>query len=205
MAVGAQVATPPVSGPIPATSAAPMLREAGGSHFIVGHSEAPRPTTAKPPKRSQAKGPSAGGGPPMARGAGGPVAIICLGETLEEREAGRTLEVGARSLAASVPGLLPSAADTRDRYEAGLIVGPSAPRQRSRTTDDVADCLDDELPARRNCATTGTHSSTRARDSRHALRGSVKRPLRNAASKDLTQTNAGTLATDGTLCLAAPA
>ena len=71
-----------------------MIQDAGGSHAILGHSERRRDhgeTDAIICAQAEAA---------MARGL---VAIICVGETLDERDAGQTLDVVATQLADSVP------------------------------------------------------------------------------------------------------
>ncbi|QYK43018.1 MAG: triose-phosphate isomerase [Paracoccaceae bacterium] len=73
---------------------AAMLGDAGATHVIVGHSER-RTDHAESDATVQAKA--------TAALAAGLVAIICLGETLAEREAGRTLAVVAGQLAGSLP------------------------------------------------------------------------------------------------------
>jgi triosephosphate isomerase len=73
---------------------APMLRDAGCSHVILGHSE--RRTDHHESDalvRAKVK---------AARDAG-LTAILCVGETAQERDAGRTLEVVSRQLAGSLP------------------------------------------------------------------------------------------------------
>ncbi len=73
---------------------AEMLADAGASHVIVGHSERRtdhRETDAIVRAKAEA-----------ARRAG-LTAILCIGETLAEREAGTTLDVLARQLEGSVP------------------------------------------------------------------------------------------------------
>jgi triosephosphate isomerase len=77
---------------------APMLASAGCTHVLVGHSE-----------RRQHFGESDADVAAKARAAvdSGLTAIVCLGETLAEREAGRTLAVLAAQFAAG-PGTLAS-------------------------------------------------------------------------------------------------
>ena len=78
---------------------APMLREAGCTHVIVGHSERRQyfgETDATVGKRLRA-----------ALG-GGLTPIACVGETLAEREAGQTHAVIARQVAAALAGLSPA-------------------------------------------------------------------------------------------------
>lgn len=72
-----------------------MLRDAGATHVIAGHSER-RADHAETDEAVRAKAEA------VLRG--GLTAIVCIGETLDEREAGRTLEVVGRQLAGSVPG-----------------------------------------------------------------------------------------------------
>ncbi|TNC73785.1 triose-phosphate isomerase [Rubellimicrobium roseum] len=74
--------------------AAAQLADAGATHVIVGHSER-RTNHGETDETVAAKARAAHGA--------GLVAVICLGETLEEREGGRTLEVVGRQLDASVP------------------------------------------------------------------------------------------------------
>ena len=73
---------------------AEMWADLGASYVIVGHSE-----------RRQFHGETDASVAAKASGAmrAGLAPIICLGESLEERQAGRTLEVMARQLAGSVP------------------------------------------------------------------------------------------------------
>ncbi len=73
---------------------AEMLRDAGASHVIVGHSER-RTDHGETDAAVRAKAEAAW--------RAGLVAVICIGETRAEREAGRTLEVLTRQIAGSVP------------------------------------------------------------------------------------------------------
>jgi triosephosphate isomerase len=74
--------------------AAGMLADAGARFVIVGHSER-RTDHGETDAAVRAKA--------AAAQAAGLVAIVCLGETLAEREGGRTLDVVATQLAGSVP------------------------------------------------------------------------------------------------------
>lgn len=74
--------------------AAPQLRDAGATHVILGHSER-RADHAESDAQVRAKAEAAH--------AAGLVAVICLGETEADRDAGRTLDVIAAQLAGSVP------------------------------------------------------------------------------------------------------
>jgi len=71
-----------------------MLRDAGASHVITGHSER-RADHGESDADVRAKTEAAIGA--------GLVAIVCVGETLDERESGRTLDVIDTQLAGSVP------------------------------------------------------------------------------------------------------
>ncbi len=73
---------------------AEMLKDAGASYVIVGHSEC-REQAGEDDATVQAKASAAW----RAR----LVAIICIGETRQEREAGATLDVLSRQIAGSVP------------------------------------------------------------------------------------------------------
>ena len=73
---------------------AAMLADAGASHVILGHSER-RADHGETDDIVAAKA--------QAAQLAGLIAIVCLGETLEERDAGRTLEVVGGQLAASIP------------------------------------------------------------------------------------------------------
>jgi triosephosphate isomerase len=103
---------------------AAMLRDAGCSHVILGHSE--RRTDHQESDaliRAKVK---------AAREAG-LVAILCLGETAQQRDAGQTLAVVARQLAGSLPeGLGP--AQLVIAYEPVWAIGTG----RTPTAADVA-------------------------------------------------------------------
>ncbi|MHA7874021.1 triose-phosphate isomerase [Roseivivax sp.] len=73
---------------------APMLKEAGAGFVITGHSER-RADHGESDADVAAKTEAAWGA--------GLTAIVCIGESLEEREGGRTLEVVGSQLAGSLP------------------------------------------------------------------------------------------------------
>ncbi len=125
---------------------AEMLRDAGASHVIVGHSE-----------RRTDHGESDAVVRTKAEAAwrAGIVAIICIGETKAERENGSTLDVLSRQIAGSVPpsataataiiayepvwaigtGMTPTAEDVARahahiRSELTRLLGPEAARMR---------------------------------------------------------------------------
>ena len=74
--------------------AAEMLADLGCSHVIVGHSER-RQDHGETDAMVMAKA--------AAARRAGLVAVICIGETLDERDAGQTLEVCSRQIAGSIP------------------------------------------------------------------------------------------------------
>lgn len=94
VAVGGQDCHANAKGAHTGDVAAEMLREAGASFVIVGHSER-RTDHAETDAVVRAKAEAA-------RRAG-LVAIVCVGETRAEREAGRTLDVVGTQLAGSLP------------------------------------------------------------------------------------------------------
>lgn len=73
---------------------AAMLADAGASHVIVGHSER-RADHSESDADVRAKA--------AAALAAGLIAVVCLGETESQRDAGQTLDVIGRQLAGSVP------------------------------------------------------------------------------------------------------
>ena len=104
---------------------AEMLKEAGCSAVIVGHSER-RTNHGETDEIVASKA--------KAAQRAGLVAIICIGETLEERKAGRTLDVVARQLKASLP-VGSTAANTVIAYEPVWAIGTGL----TPTTAEVAE------------------------------------------------------------------
>ena len=101
---------------------AEMLADAGATHIIVGHSERRQDhgeTDAVVRRKAQA----------VARA--GLVPILCLGETLDERDRGATLDVIARQLDGSVPDV----PELVIAYEPVWAIGTG----RTPTTDQVAE------------------------------------------------------------------
>ena len=146
VAVGGQDCHPAPSGAHTGDVSAEMLADAGATHVIVGHSER-RADHGETDATVRAKAEAA-------RRAG-LVAIVCVGETRVEREAGSALDVVAGQLHGSVPagasaadmivayepvwaigtGLVPSSTDVAEmhatiRRELGGIVGEGASRVR---------------------------------------------------------------------------
>ena len=93
IALGGQDCHVAASGPHTGDISAEMLRDAGARHVIVGHSER-RADHGETDARIAAK--------MAAAHAAGLVAILCLGETEADRDAGATLEVVGAQLAAGL-------------------------------------------------------------------------------------------------------
>jgi triosephosphate isomerase (TIM) len=92
--VGGQDCHPKVSGAHTGDVSAGMLKDAGATHVILGHSER-RTDHGETDALVRAKAEAAV--------AAGLVAIVCIGETEAERDVGRTLEVIGGQLDGSVP------------------------------------------------------------------------------------------------------
>lgn len=114
-----------------------LLRDLGASHVIVGHSER-RADHAETDAMVCAKA--------AAAHRAGLVAIICLGETEAERDAGRTLDVIATQLSGSLPEGA-TAANSVIAYEPVWAIGTG----RTPSLDQIAEVhalLRDRLVAR---------------------------------------------------------
>ena len=94
VSVGGQDCHAKVSGAHTGDTSAEMLRDAGAAAVIVGHSER-RADHAETDVAVRAKCEAAH--------RAGLVAIVCVGETADERKSGRTLDVVGRQLAGSIP------------------------------------------------------------------------------------------------------
>lgn len=94
VSVGAQDCHAQTNGAHTGDVAASMVKEAGASHVIIGHSER-RSDHGETSEMICAKA--------QAVWDAGLIAIVCLGETLEERNAGDTLAVVGEQLSASLP------------------------------------------------------------------------------------------------------
>ena len=125
VAIGGQDCHPAASGAHTGDVSAEMLADAGATHVIVGHSER-RADHGEDDALVRAKAEAA-------RRAG-LVAIVCVGETEAERDAGRALDVVAGQLAGSVPdGAGPDG--TVVAYEPVWAIGTG----RTPSTDDIAE------------------------------------------------------------------
>jgi triosephosphate isomerase len=97
VAIGAQDCHAEVSGAFTGDLSAEMLKDAGATAVIVGHSER-RSLHGETDDMVKAKA--------MAAGRAGLTAILCIGETSEEREAGATMARLKRQLDGSLPDTL---------------------------------------------------------------------------------------------------
>jgi len=104
---------------------AEMLKDAGASYVIVGHSER-RTDNGETDAVVRAKAEAAW--------RAGIVAIICIGETKDEREGGTTLQVLSRQIAGSVPNTA-AHANTVIAYEPVWAIGTGL----TPTAADVAE------------------------------------------------------------------
>lgn len=94
LATGGQDCHANASGAHTGDISAAMLKDAGAAYVILGHSER-RADCGETDAIVQAKSEAAWGQDL--------IAVICIGETLDEREAGQTLDVVTSQLAGSVP------------------------------------------------------------------------------------------------------
>lgn len=124
LAIGAQDCHQVDKGAHTGCLAAPMLAEVGARYVIVGHSER---------RADQGERDADIRGKAEAAHRAGLIAIICIGETEAERDAGEAEAVVTRQLAGSVPPDA-NAGDTVIAYEPVWAIGTG----RTPTTDDVA-------------------------------------------------------------------
>lgn len=135
--VGGQDCHAEASGAHTGDIAAAMLRDAGASHVILGHSER-RADHGETDALVRAKAGAAH--------AAGLVAVICVGETEAQRDAGETLAVIGAQLLGSVPGGA-TAADTVIAYEPVWAIGTGRTPTLAQIAE-VHDFLRAELGAR---------------------------------------------------------
>ena len=123
VAIGAQDCHPAASGAHTGDISAEMLADAGASAVIVGHSER-RADHGESDALVRSKAEAAWRAKL--------IAIVCVGETQAERDAGQALDVVGRQLAESVPGGA-TAANLVVAYEPVWAIGTG----RTPTTKDV--------------------------------------------------------------------
>lgn len=123
--VGGQDSHWNASGAHTGDTAVAMLKDAGCSCAIVGHSER-RTDHAETDEIVKNKA--------AAAQAAGLIAVICIGETEAERDAGKTLDVNGSQIAGSVPDGS-NAANTVIAYEPVWAIGTG----RTPTNDEVQD------------------------------------------------------------------
>ena len=133
IATGAQDCHTNAAGAHTGDISAGMIADAGGAYVIVGHSER-RTDHGEDDTLICAKAEAAW--------AAGLVAVICVGETLEQREAGRTIDVVGGQLAGSVPDAA-TAANTVVAYEPVWAIGTG----KVPTLDEIG-AVHDEIRAR---------------------------------------------------------
>ncbi|AUM73853.1 triose-phosphate isomerase [Paracoccus jeotgali] len=124
IAIGGQDCHAAESGAHTGDISAAMLKDAGASHVILGHSER-RADHAETDASVRAKA--------VAAHEAGLITVICLGETEAERDAGDTLRVIETQLAGSVPDCA-TASNTVIAYEPVWAIGTG----RTPTNDEIA-------------------------------------------------------------------
>ena len=123
--IGGQDCHPKASGAHTGDVSATMLADAGASHVILGHSER-RADHGESDSLVVAKA--------AAAWAAGLIAVICVGETEAQRDAGKTLDVVGAQLAGSVPQGA-TAANTVVAYEPVWAIGTG----RTPTLAEIAE------------------------------------------------------------------
>jgi triosephosphate isomerase len=125
VAIGAQDCHTETQGAFTGDISASMLKDAGASHVIVGHSE----------RRQHHKETSSLVGKKAAAGhQAGLIALICVGETEAERAKGQTLAVVEAQLKASIPASA-TASNTVVAYEPVWAIGTG----KVATEKDIAE------------------------------------------------------------------
>jgi len=129
VAVGGQDCHAAASGAHTGDISAAMLKDAGASHVILGHSER-RADHAETDAAVRAKTEAA-----LAEGL---VAVVCLGETEAQRDAGETLAVVGRQLSGSLPDTGVTGQSVVVAYEPVWAIGTG----RVPTLDQIAEVHD---------------------------------------------------------------
>jgi triosephosphate isomerase (TIM) len=125
MALGAQDCHPEPSGPHTGDVSAEMLADTGCRYVIVGHSER---------RAEHGETDALVGRKAAAAHRAKLVAIVCIGETLAERDGGKTIEVVTRQLKGSLPETA-TAANTVIAYEPVWAIGTG----RTATAQQIAE------------------------------------------------------------------
>ncbi len=123
IAIGGQDCHPNEKGAHTGDISAPMLADAGASHVILGHSER---------RADHGESDALISDKAVAAAAAGLLPIICVGETLAERQAGNTLDVVGSQLSGSVPRAL---TDVVIAYEPVWAIGTG----EVATVDQIAE------------------------------------------------------------------
>ena len=103
---------------------AEMIKDAGGDYVIVGHSER---------RTFYGEGDELVSRKAAAAHSAGIIAIVCVGETLEERDAGKAIDIVSQQVDFSLP-TLSTAANTVVAYEPVWAIGTG----RTPSNDDIA-------------------------------------------------------------------
>jgi triosephosphate isomerase len=125
IAIGGQDCHSAASGAHTGDVSAQMLKDAGATYVILGHSER---------RADHSESDALVAYKTQAAWAAGLTAIVCVGETLDEREGGKTLDVVGRQLAASLPDDV-TGANTVIAYEPVWAIGTG----KVPTTDQIAE------------------------------------------------------------------
>ncbi len=125
IAIGGQDCHPEPHGAHTGDVSATMLRDAGASYAIVGHSER---------RTNHGEGDSLVRAKAVAAHGAGLKAIICIGETGDERDGGQTLDVLEGQLQGSVPETA-TAADSVVAYEPVWAIGTG----RTPSIDEISE------------------------------------------------------------------
>ena len=125
LAIGGQDCHAKESGAFTGDISAEMLRDAGASAVIVGHSER---------RQYHAETDAAVAAKAQAAWRAGLIAIVCVGETKDERTSGKALDVVGKQLAGSLPDGC-TAANLVVAYEPVWAIGTGL----TPTTQDVAE------------------------------------------------------------------
>jgi len=129
IAIGGQDCHAEPSGAFTGETSAEMLRDAGATAVIVGHSER---------RQYFSESDAAVAAKAQAAWRAGLLAIICVGESEAERDAGRALEVVASQIAHSVPAAA-TGASTAVAYEPVWAIGTG----RTPTIAEITDMHSD--------------------------------------------------------------